>query len=751
MVDISTYARLALLRGYSRYNPIIFTIDHNSLKFKLVYSEYEPKLAQLPVNVLWLEHNTNVLRRRVSYSASNFHFTWEVTDPLKVFDDEQYYDLKPFDLRDIGFSSSSVVGNASTTRKGLVTLLEPNPSAVVVPDSDPRLDDERVPTDHVHKDFPRTLVKITDQVVGVLGNADHPKPGELLFITKQLDDLKYECEWRLPLFDEIEWFTPQLVSLAISIPDGVIPSDNAKFSLKCDAQWSDRIETNATVLWDLVEAPEGVSISNSGLITCLNQSTDIVVVVRARKQDPFYKHWVSDTFEFEIKNLYDQPVLLEIVGESSMYENSQEYFSFVLHYESGATKMVTPASQFSDYGDLAGGYLAVADVTDDRVVTLSASYKIDSIKLDATHSVAVLKNKIVSAQFVVEGNTPSSLEVAEGSSVFLPVYKIDLRDGSHKLIDASNFEGITSTSPQYVKQVQVASIHFSSVNREQTFQLQNRVNWRGDFATATLNVTLLDVYPFIQSLSIQGSSTLGPNVLSLSPFYKRSGVQGTPTEQYQLKALVEGTEVTLNEALEGMTYNVVWSVSVQKPSLIVAPDGDKLVLQINSSSDVVETFQTTLKASVHVLELDSTLEAFLQVEVRKLDLDLFKGPALIYNNGAELVDDLPVGRNASNDSSVNLTDYQVYLFDSSVTLPAATLPEDTLRFTVSPSNTDNYKYYTQLQFQCMTHTIEVESQKIGYNWRVVLWVRNTLSGETIDITVTDPRINKSYQQSIKVI
>ena len=751
-----SYARIADLRGYSKLNPIIFTLEKDGTMFLLVYSEFEPKRAQLPVNVLWCEHGTNILRRRVSFDKSQDHlYTWALIDETQLYDEPQFYQFGTDEIRDLGVSASSFVGAATTEQEGLVRLLEKNNSAVVVVDEDPRLSNAREPLDHDHDDYPRTMIKINDNLHGVLDTAKHPEVGDLLFIDSQIDSTSYQCVWRKPTFQEIEWSQPVLQSISIRVPEGVTPSDNSQFLLVCDATWSDKFEERASARWEIEDNDYGVTITSSGLVSCPNISENVTLVVTAKKVDPFYKHTVTATFNLVIENLYDMPVALNILGMAQLMEETSEQYNYILSYESGRTEPVSPANVTVSEGEIEGGTFTAPRVDEDKTVTLSASVRVDGHKFSATKEITVVKDIALTLSFIYEGSAETSITVNETTRLDLPTYQIRLLSGKTVTIAADSAEGLVADDASLVADMANNFVKLENVIVDSTLTLINEVVYRGDRVNATLQVTVLDAFPFIEQLTIRGSDTLGPDLSFLYPMY---GTQNTsPSEYYNLDALVDGNTSSVGDALSAMTYTVTWSLVTPNAAVLSHNQSNTSthLLQISAteSSGITDPIPLTLKAVVYVEELDKTFETTKDFTVLPTNLDNYVGP-VFFDNGAgdSVTTAIEVPTNNDNDAGFNIHTFSTFLIPlSEDNQPLDYIPEDAVSFSNGQDNYNTYFNYTKLEFSCEEYEIEVISQKIVYTWRTAIWVRDIMPGETFNLTVTDPRIGKSYTQQFIAI
>lgn len=754
---VSTYIRLADIRGYSKHNPLVFNIREEGNIFKIVYSEYEPRRSELPVNVLWLEHGTRILRKRVSFDKSpGFNYSWLELSEESAFDEPQYYYVQPDDIRDLGFGSHSIVGNATVKEEGLVRLLDYNANAVVVPDVDPRLSDARHPTEHDHPDFPRTMVKITPNIAGILDEAKHPTSGCVLFIKEQIDGSSFSCEWRKPDFDEIEWDQPMLMSLNIELAPGEVASDNSKFLLVCSATWTDRTESNASVDWSLEDNEHGITLSRSGTISCPNLSEDVTVRVFAKKQDPFYKHFVEDTYELRISDLYDQPTGVVIEGADSMYEDTVEHYSYFVLYESGARKVASPKTVTSSIGEISAGTFEPGLVDDDKTAILSAIVKEDGLTLSAEKNIAVIKNSLEELKFMHSGSVVSSLDVDEGSSLQLPSYQVTFKNGQTRVIGFADTAGLQLSSDEHVDDFTLSSIKFGTVVSTEQLRLSNAVTIRGDTVNATLDIAIEDVFPFVEELRISGKETVGPDIMTLSPHYTRGGVQASPSVKFKLTAVVDSTESDLVIAFAGMDYTVTWALdnptNVLKLLSSSTSAASELILQIdeNNSASLTQDLDLNVTATVYIRELDETFQATKPLTVKAFDLDDFVGPVFLDQVNGQLTSEIKVNANNDGDAGFNINYWATMLVPADTAFPITEPPEGYVSFAPSTSNYNQYRNFTLLNFTCDTHAIEVKTMKIGYNWRTAVWVRGVTSGETFNLTVTDPRINKSFTQQFTV-
>lgn len=750
---IETYTRLADIRGYSKTNPILFKIPVDGIEFILVYSEREPHKAELPVNVLWLEHLTGILRIRESIQPNNdFEYTWSELNVESAFLQPPRYERMPIDYRDIALDAHSIVGEADVGVSGFVKLLEPNTNAVVVPDTDPRLFNPRRPKEHDHEDFPRTLIRINEHTTGVLDIADQPEPGSVLFIDRKLENSYYACKWRMPDFDEIDWSIPKLESLGIYLPEGVVPSDNSQFTLKTRAYWTDRVEEQSVVRWSIEENPYGITIGRSGQITCPNLSEDITIKVSVTKQDPFYKHTVTDEYTLTIKNLYDLPLGLSIEGADTLYEDSAEQYSYYMDYESGARKLISPKTTTTTLGKLVAGTFTPGLVDDHTDAKLFATGIVDGISFAAEKTVTVLKNKLVSVDFYVGGEVVSELAVDEGSRLTLGTYRLMFEKGNSTTVGVASMQGLIADNHDFVEDITPTFVKFTHVFQESTVVLSDSITHRGDTATASLTVTLLDVYPSLEEIVINSLAEIGPNILELSPYYKRPGVQSAPSLVLTVEAIA-GVSTPLASALDGLTYDVNWKLLQPTPyvtlNVIADSDDSEAVLQMDTanSSGFSEEFVVDVKATVFVHETQKSVSYTKSITVKPMDLSKLVGPIIVGTENGELTTDLTINRNADGDAGFIVSSTSIILIDEDKhNLPITEIDSDTIRFSSSQSNTNVNKNFTYLDFDCPDYVVDVMVSKVSYTWRTVVWIRNIESGVTFDLNITDPRINKTYTQ-----
>jgi hypothetical protein len=600
------------------------------------------------------------------------------------------------------------------------------------------------------------MIKIAPDFIGILDEAKHPVAGSVLFIKEQINGNMFSCEWRKPEFEEIEWSQPMLVSLNIDLVPGAVASDNSKFSLTCAASWTDRLDENAYVEWSLEENPYGITLSRSGTVNCPNLSEDITLSVTARKQDPFYKHFVEDTYVLTIENLFDQPIGVEIEGAASLYENTTEQYSYFILYESGARKVVSPKTVTSSMGSISAGTFTPGLVEDDTVAVLSIIVKEGSFTLTAEKDITVIKNSLEELNFIYQGSVVSNLNVDEGSNISLPSYQLVFKNGQTEVIGFSATDGLTVSDDQYLEDFTLSNIKFSNVISEQQLTFSNSITVRGDMVEADLIVTIKDVFPFVEELKLAGEEEVGPDVLSLSPMYKRSGVQAAPNVTFSLSAIVDGTESNLIQALDGMTYTVNWAFD-QTTNVVktnsASDDNSELVIQIdeNNSSSLTEELNLVVTATVYIEDLDTTLQVSKSLKVLPFDLAKLVGPVFLSDDGGQISSDIYVNVNNDGDAGFNVNFWNIILVpEDEANFPITNLPLDAIRFTGGPSSYDLYKNFTQLEFSCDTHTVDVMTNKIGYNWRTTVWVRGISSGETFNLTTTDPRISKSFTQQFTV-
>lgn len=123
----------------------------------------------MPLNVLWLVMDTTspfykkFLRRTSKVAAPPFANTWELDTNVNLIQVAQTYDAA-----DIA-GSQVQVGVATDTEYGLAQLtVAPLDSAAPIfcTSSDPRLSDDRYPTDHTHQEKPMQSVVPAVQIGG---------------------------------------------------------------------------------------------------------------------------------------------------------------------------------------------------------------------------------------------------------------------------------------------------------------------------------------------------------------------------------------------------------------------------------------------------------------------------------------------------------------------------------------------------------------------------------------------------------
>ena len=88
--------RAARSRGYSLSNPVLLTTDANGIRVNVVVSAYEPHAIRAPLNLIWINPEEDVVRKRVSRESSD-DLTQSWTTTFEYFEPQIWDEPQPAD------------------------------------------------------------------------------------------------------------------------------------------------------------------------------------------------------------------------------------------------------------------------------------------------------------------------------------------------------------------------------------------------------------------------------------------------------------------------------------------------------------------------------------------------------------------------------------------------------------------------------------------------------------------------------
>lgn len=519
------YIGLARTRGLTPRNPITFLFRPNANDqtevHQVVVSMTEPSFSEKPYNLLWIDANSGspqyqyVLRRTSATSDGNHRGSWvTVTDYSQLFNQKQFFRRVVENAGDLGIEVGDLeIPHATTSRLGsVVTKVEPTDpnDPLAVSSSDPRMSDARYPTNHDHPDYPRTMVRINSNAFVEVSSSNEPQLGYVLAIVDQdpADPFKYIGKWVKPTADNVDWESPHLLNLRISLPGSAsYMSDNSSVKLNIDAEWSNGIVHNPDgVVWSIQENVIGVTIAQDGTVTAPDLAADVVLKVTAKLRDPVYGNWVTTTYDLLIKNAFipdDELVSISIVGADTLFYKQKDTYTVTARYKSGAVATIMPTNFVVDNAnalDLVGLQGTAKKVSVDTVVKLTASYLYNGITFTAN------KNVTVKAQVITLLEVLGSATIASQASEAY-TFKITWSNGDTEMITPNSFVAVPTTYTSITGNVVTAK---KETTQDRQIVLTATYLTADQTVTGNKNVTILKEteVPFVTSLAIQGANTI---------------------------------------------------------------------------------------------------------------------------------------------------------------------------------------------------------------------------------------------------
>lgn len=519
------YIGLARTRGLTPRNPITFLFRPNANDqtevHQVIVSMTEPSFSEKPYNLIWIDANTGspqymyVLRRTSAVSDGNHRGSWvTVNDYAALFNQKQFFRFVVENAGDLGIEVGDLeIPHATTSRLGnVVTKDEPESTAetVAVSSSDTRMSNARYPTNHDHPDYARTMIRLNATAFVEVASSNEPQEGYVLAIVDQdpVNPNKYIGKWVKPTADNVEWESPHLMNLRISLPGNAsYMSDNSSVKLNVDAEWSDRIEHQpAGVEWSIEENVIGVTITQDGTVTAPDLAADVVLKVTARKRDPVYGNWVTATYNLLIKNTFiidDELVSIAIVGTGTLFYKQKETYTVTARYKSGNVATIMPTNFVVDNVnalDLVGLQGTGKKVSTDTVVKLTATYVYNGVTFTANKNVTV-KAQLITLLEVLGASTITSQQSATYT------FRITWSNGDTEMVTQNSFVAAPTTYTTISGNVVTARKETTS-NRD--IVLTATYITADQTVTGKKNVTILKETEAVvlTSLAIQGANTI---------------------------------------------------------------------------------------------------------------------------------------------------------------------------------------------------------------------------------------------------
>lgn len=514
---IRKYQHLASMRGVSAANPVNFTLASaadNDLVLTVSYME--PTFAELPYNVLWLDCNPGsatfgqILRRTSHLTDGQHRCAWvKVLTYVDLLAVEQFYRKVVEDISDFGLDVGEVsIPPATVTTIGLVKLDAPEADALVVGDNDVRMSDDRYPLPHNHPDFARTKLRLNDTDYVQIDGSPAPVTDSVLMIVGR-DSLlpnKFLGEWRTLTADVVEWTTPRLLALRVSLPgQASFIQDGSSVQMAVQAEYEDRVDPAPTgVEWSIQNNPYNVTIDPvSGTVTSPDLQQDVTLTVTARKQDPVYLTWVTDTYDLRIKNVFGVVTLtsIEIKGATDIQANRSASYTLTGHYSDGSVAALVPSS-FSS-GTLTA--LTVSGLTAtarklpvDTQVVLTATYVLDGNTFTDTHDVTV--KAFVPVLLDIAGSSTITALTSEGY-----LFNVSYSNGDVAQVNPTLF---SANSPKLT--ISGKTVAAATVPYDTSAVLSATYTENGTTVNATKPVTIKYVAPILKpvSLAINGLASI---------------------------------------------------------------------------------------------------------------------------------------------------------------------------------------------------------------------------------------------------
>jgi len=517
------YIQLARMRGLTPRNPITYEFKPyaNNQKdvYQVVVSYTEPSFADKPYNLIWIDGNPlspkfqKVLLRTSHVSDGTYRGTWEeISDYANLFKSSQFFRAIVENAFDLGIDPGQLnTPIAGTTRIGKVILKDNQTASIAVSDSDPRMSDKRNPTSHDHADYPRTKIRINSKDFAQVDSSITPVAGAVLAIVGRdpMDIHKYIGEWRKPSLDNVDWTSPRLLNLRISLPGNAsYMSDNTSVKLVATAEWENNVVQDPTgVVWSLEENVVGVTISEQGIVTAPDLGADVVLKVTAKLKDPVYGKTIVGTYDLHIRNVFvpdDEIESISIAGKDSLFFRERDTYIVYALFKKGGLVAVNPTNFTVDKNALIlTGMIGEGSRIDaDTKCVLTATYEYNGNSYTGTKEVTVKAQRMTELQINGASSIASS---GTASYTFIAVWS----NGDKEQVTPDFFNAVPSTYT-VIDGNKVTAKKETEANRSVELQAGFTSKTNNQFIDAKKTITIVKevTEEFMEDFIIQGADTI---------------------------------------------------------------------------------------------------------------------------------------------------------------------------------------------------------------------------------------------------
>ncbi|AXG66548.1 putative major tail protein/T1SS secreted agglutinin RTX [Dickeya phage vB_DsoM_JA13] len=518
------YIQLARMRGLTPRNPINFEfkpyVNNQKDVYQMVVSYTEPSFADKPYNLLWVDGNPaspnfqKVLLRTSHISDGTFRGTWEeISDYANLYKSSQFFRTVVENAYDLGIDPGELsTPIAGTTRIGKVILKDNQTASIAVSSTDPRMSDKREPTSHDHADYPRTKIRINSKDYAQVDSSISPVAGAVLALVGRdpMDVHKYIGEWRKPSLDNVDWTSPRLLNLRISLPGNAsYMSDNTSIKLVATAEWENNVVQDPTgVIWSIEENVVGVTIATDGTVSAPDLGADVVLKVTAKLKDPVFGKIVVGTYDLHIRNVFipeDEIESITIAGKDSLFFRERDTYAVYALFKKGGLTAISPANFVVDNSTamiLTGMVGEGARIDADTIVTLTATYEYNGNVYTGTKKVTIKAQRMTELQI----NGVSSINSAGTASyTFIAVWS----NGDKEQVTPDFFNAVPSLYT-VISGNKVTAKKETEANRSVELQAGYTSPSNNQFIDAKKTITIVKEpsEEFMEDFIIQGADTI---------------------------------------------------------------------------------------------------------------------------------------------------------------------------------------------------------------------------------------------------
>lgn len=517
------YIKLARMRGLTPRNPIGFEfrpyINNQNDVYQMVVSYTEPSFADKPYNLIWIDGNPaspnfqKVLLRTSHTSDGIYRGTWEeIVDYADLYKSSQFFRPIVENAYDLGIDPGQLTTPlAGTTRIGKVILKEDQSSSIVVGSNDPRMSNARTPTSHDHADYPRTKIRINSKDFVQVDSSIAPVAGSVLALVGRdpVDIHKYLGEWRKPSLDNVDWTSPRLLNVRVSLPGNAsYMSDNTDIKLVATAEWENNVVQDPDgVIWTIEENAIGVTIDPDGTVHAPDLGADVVLKVTAQLKDPVFGKTITGTYDLHIRNVFvpeDEIESLSIAGKDSLFFRERDTYIVYALFKKGGLVAVNPDNFVADKGALVltGLFGEGARIDKDTAVTLTATYEYNGNLYTATKKVTVKAQRMTELQ--INGAT----QINSGKSASYTFFVL-WTNGDKEQVTPDFFNAVPSTYTTISGNTVTAKKETES-NRSTELQAGYTSPVNNQFIDARKTITIIQeaAEEFMEDFVIQGADTI---------------------------------------------------------------------------------------------------------------------------------------------------------------------------------------------------------------------------------------------------